>query len=405
MDIRIRPAKLEFFDNRSYRLTAAQVRAKTGADYVINCVAFNGNFQPVMGLRMDGKTLVLDDDYYGITWNTAQDITMDRASAGYQNYMTFVPFVRDQNAIPLRIGSDIKGSRQRTAVGIYPDGDLWLYAVKSPTKTPEQMQRMALDKGCIHALMLDGGGSTCASSAYEEVTTSRKIPIYLCIWEDRTVSEGISKYSKAKDGQKKLTANFKVSEFACKDGSDEILIADELPEILQKIRNKFGVTTINSGYRTKEYNTAIGGANASQHCLGTAADIVVTGASPMSVAQYAETLLEGRGGIGLYGGFTHVDVRAARARWDSTSGKEVAVDGFLGSLCPYIEPKANVSYGSTGEGVKWVQWQLNQRGEYLSVDGIFGNNTKTAVLAFQRANNLDADGIVGPKTRGKLRVK
>ena len=241
------------------------------------------------------------------------------------------------------------------------------------------------------------------------------------------MSEGISRYSRKRDGQTKLTANFKVSEFACKDGSDEILIADELPQILQKIRDKFGVTTINSGYRTKEYNTAIGGAKASQHCLGSAADIVVTGASPLAVAWYAETLLEGRGGIGLYGGFTHVDVRAARARWDSTSGSEVAVSGFFetpsvpamggagqeetisgspglsAADCPYPEPTANVAYGAAGEGVKWIQWQLNRRGEDLAVDGIFGSGTRAAVRAFQQENRLAVDGIVGPKTREKLR--
>ena len=37
-----------------------------------------------------------------------------------------------------------------------------------------------------------------------------------------------------------------------------------------------------------------------------------------------------------------------------------------------------------------------------SVDGIFGSKTKAAVLAFQKANGLGADGIVGPLTWGKL---
>ena len=37
-----------------------------------------------------------------------------------------------------------------------------------------------------------------------------------------------------------------------------------------------------------------------------------------------------------------------------------------------------------------------------SVDGIFGSKTKAAVLAFQKANGLGADGIVGPLTWAKL---
>jgi len=36
------------------------------------------------------------------------------------------------------------------------------------------------------------------------------------------------------------------------------------------------------------------------------------------------------------------------------------------------------------------------------VDGIFGSKTKTAVLAFQNANGLGTDGIVGPLTWAKL---
>lgn len=40
----------------------------------------------------------------------------------------------------------------------------------------------------------------------------------------------------------------------------------------------------------------------------------------------------------------------------------------------------------------------------LTVDGIFGNNTKRAVSAFQSANKLSVDGICGPKTWNALVV-
>ena len=126
----------------------------------------------------------------------------------------------------------------------------------------------------------------------------------------------VTAYSKDKDGGKQLTKNFKVREFACRDGSDVIFISPELVEVLQKIRDHFGRSvTINSGYRTPGYNRKLDGAAYSQHLFGTAADITVSGVSPAAVADYAETLLPGSGGVGRYASFTHVDVRAVRSRW------------------------------------------------------------------------------------------
>ena len=49
--------------------------------------------------------------------------------------------------------------------------------------------------------------------------------------------------------------------------------------------------------------------------LFNAADIKVAGVAPADVADYAETLLPGTGGIGRYSTFTHIDVRPDKARW------------------------------------------------------------------------------------------
>lgn len=126
----------------------------------------------------------------------------------------------------------------------------------------------------------------------------------------------INAYSKAKDGGKKLSANFKVREFACRDGSDVVFIAPELVELLQKIRDHFkAAVTISSGYRTPVYNKKVDGATYSQHQYGTAADIKVKDVSPKTVAAFAETLIPEKGGIGIYPTFTHVDVREKRSRW------------------------------------------------------------------------------------------
>lgn len=133
------------------------------------------------------------------------------------------------------------------------------------------------------------------------------------------MSVEINAYSKAKDGGKKLSSHFKVKEFACKDGSDAVLVAPRLVMVLQSIRSRFGAAvTINSGYRTPQYNAKVGGVAHSQHCYGTAADITVKGKTPAAVAAYARELMPDWGGVGVYAkqNFTHIDVRETRSDWD-----------------------------------------------------------------------------------------
>ena len=69
---------------------------------------------------------------------------------------------------------------------------------------------------------------------------------------------------------------------------------------------------------------------------------------------------------------------------------------------PYRLSKRIIRYGDKGESVKWLQWQLNQHGAALTIDGIFGKQTKLSVLLFQGDKGLVADGIVGPKTIAAL---
>ena len=126
-------------------------------------------------------------------------------------------------------------------------------------------------------------------------------------------------YSLAKDGGKKLSANFTVREFACKDGSDPVFIDSGLVELLQKVRDHFGRPVyINSAYRTASHNSAVGGAAYSQHLYGRAADIRLPGVSVEELSAFAEALLPGTGGIGRYPakGFVHLDVRPQKSRWN-----------------------------------------------------------------------------------------
>ncbi len=55
--------------------------------------------------------------------------------------------------------------------------------------------------------------------------------------------------------------------------------------------------------------------------------------------------------------------------------------------------------GSRGDEVKQIQTKLKNWGYYKgNVDGIFGEQTKQAVISFQKKNSLTADGVAGPQT-------
>ena len=115
--------------------------------------------------------------------------------------------------------------------------------------------------------------------------------------------------------QVKVEKHFKVKEFACKDGSDLVLIDEKLPGLLEDIREHFKEPVhINSAFRTENWNDKIGGSRYSRHLTGEAADIWVKNVKPHDVALYADSVLGKTGGIICYTNFVHVDVRKSYYR-------------------------------------------------------------------------------------------
>lgn len=70
---------------------------------------------------------------------------------------------------------------------------------------------------------------------------------------------------------------------------------------------------------------------------------------------------------------------------------------------PYKEPITLVKKGMKNESVKWVQWELNQKGAELTIDGDFGTKTFNAVKNYQKQYKLEVDGIVGNKTKNSMK--
>ena len=140
--------------------------------------------------------------------------------------------------------------------------------------------------------------------------------------------EEIKIYSLKADGNKAISANFKVKEFACKDKSDAIVLHESfIRDKLQKIRSHFNAAvTFNSAYRTPEHNRREGGTPNSYHIKGRAFDIVAKGKTPAEVARYAASI--GIKGIIQYNSFVHVDSRAVKYWAKKINDKETKVTGF-----------------------------------------------------------------------------
>ena len=69
---------------------------------------------------------------------------------------------------------------------------------------------------------------------------------------------------------------------------------------------------------------------------------------------------------------------------------------------PYTAPTKALAKGNRGEGVRWLQWELNDRGFACNLDGSFGPGTKEALMAYQVSAGLVPDGSCGPATRKAL---
>jgi peptidoglycan hydrolase-like protein with peptidoglycan-binding domain len=114
----------------------------------------------------------------------------------------------------------------------------------------------------------------------------------------------------------------------------------------------------------------------------------------------------------MFGETTHTDPLPYLALHDKTWDQLVADIAAATAIVPFPDLPAQetqpddgfVREGAVGAGVREIQGLLEAKGfDPGAIDGIFGPQMVAAVMAFQRANDLAADGIVGRQTLAKLR--
>jgi|TARA_R100000995_G_scaffold80928_1_gene53253 zinc D-Ala-D-Ala carboxypeptidase len=118
-----------------------------------------------------------------------------------------------------------------------------------------------------------------------------------------------------------LTANFSLEELTASQTAarknienepDDVQLSNlrRLAYMLQEIRNYFDVPIfINSGFRCKALNRAVGSKDTSQHMKGCAADIRISGVSPsLAVAKIIESGISYDQVICEYDSWVHISV-------------------------------------------------------------------------------------------------
>ena len=165
--------RVQIYINKSVK-TLAEIKAETGADYLINGGLYQGP-KAVCHLRADGRTYAKDPyTYWGYAWDTGPDITLRSVPAAERrNYICCVCLLRGGKAETLIYNRDVGGSRPRTAIGL-KDGALCLYCTDSG-RTPEELQAELLALGWESSVMLDGGGSSQCDLAGKRIVSSRKV--------------------------------------------------------------------------------------------------------------------------------------------------------------------------------------------------------------------------------------
>lgn len=359
MIITIKPKKMSIY--LAYcKYTAQQVKEITGADVVINGTLYTfATMLPCLDFKADG--VVYSDEeimYEGYGWNnSSQYMTRTYDMAKYDNFISSCNIIKQGKALSTDGIAWVMGARPRTAIGWTADGKLVCYANPYNTTIGKVTQEM-LGAGCVDAINLDGGGSTqMATKKYGNVYSpeGRRVHNYLCFWEDEPAAQPTTPAA-----DKPVTST----------------------------KNSFWVqvpTTVTTFPLTVKGTTTLN-----------------VRALPLSASKLVKTIPYGE----------EFAVKGYASNWNKAWLK--IADGYVyRAYCecgnPYQEPSVNISRGSIGEGARWVQWWLGQRGyrgldgKVLGCDGNFGPNSDYALRIFQKEHGLTMDGICGAETRKKLR--
>lgn len=370
--------KIEIYIN-SQKLTLSQIVKQTGCDFAITGNFYNTSWKPTCHLKKDGKVLASSSDVYrGFRWNEVGDFGQSRIpteAQGFANYYACCTLIANGSAYPDNLvfyNKDVKGTRGRTGIGIKGDC-LVLYASKDGTsdaKTPEKLRDYMFAKGVTDFIMGDGGGKVNYYGDGELMQGSAKSQNLILVY----LNKETTKPTEPTEPAKPTTST----------------------------PNAYTITqapiTNNPRYKANQKKAKIGYMQHSTGTPGGTAQSFIKTWNSQSAQAETEFIIDD---TGIYQ-MMPIGIRTWHC---GGSGNNTMVG------CEVCEPLNAVmldanwktlkqgSSNNTTYAVTMLQKELQARGyDPNGVDGVFGNGTKTAVIAFQKAAGLAADGIVGLNT-------
>lgn len=187
--------RVELFVSKC-RMTMEEVRAQTGADYLLNGGMWNADGSPCPLLKVGGKWLSKRPwTAWGYGWDKGPDITLTSMADEWPNFIAVTPLISGGWKLDkLSYASAQGGRRGRSAVGVDKDR-IVLYCTGDGTadaKTPEQLRDELASMGLQSAVMLDGGGSSQCRYPDKSIKASRKVHNWIAIHLKKKVTGPVS---------------------------------------------------------------------------------------------------------------------------------------------------------------------------------------------------------------------
>ena len=403
---------------------------------------------------------------YGYAWNDGSDISLGLIpDSRYENHLECSCMIRNSEPMPLSKDPAVGGKRGRSLIGT-TDEAVYLYCAKDGTsdaKTPANLQKYCLELGLKDAIMLDGGGSSQCDFNGEKITSTRKVHHHILVYikkSQTTDPEGeftmsnskLVKYTRLSPNKNSprnhkidtITPHVAVGQYTAKkilDMSHFVTYDEDDGSSCNYAIGKDG--SIGLGVDEKDRSWC--SSSASNDNRAVTIEIASATKDPYEITNQAyDALIELCVDICKRNGIRELKWRADKNLIGEVDKQNITVHRwFANKECPgdyvynrlgHIADEVNAKLGkktnykqydkgitktegvcnvelkvlkkgAKGDNVKSLQILLIGHGYSCGsagADGDFGSGTDKAVRAYQKAEGLTVDGIVGAASWAKL---